>query len=247
MGNCLKTQLKENVQNNKLGTLGYCNILVIKDENVTGSLHLEIISKSEIIIKSTGGPHLSTTNGGAKVDTITISGTSSQTRTTVYYDNDDYIIMISNKYDKPIRYIWLNGNVKYDISEIALAAAEHPYSSILNLKDSKVFGDIIWFKEYTRLEQLYISNTKVTGDIINFAKSRIISNLIASDSLLYGSIESLANGLVANNKSSGTLSISCNNTRITYNNSYISTCTLNFGTSMVNPTAEDTARGWQIA
>lgn len=106
-------------------------------------------------------------------------------------------------------------------------------------------------KKFPNLQKILneYNESFVYGDLDEFSDSKLIRSIYLTGTAgITGSINSLATKLVAKGRNSGTLEIKCNGV-IKYNDAAVANGTIKtikFGTSMSNPTQEETARGWQI-
>lgn len=128
-------------------------------------------------------------------------------------------------------------------------------AALVNLKTIE-FGSNFWningnisvFANMPNLTNLDIQQSKVNGDIADLASNIFLTTLnIQQTNHISGTLESFANGQAAN-RESGQVKIIFNGI-VTYEGvavPNVSTKTVKFGTSMVNPTAEETERGWQV-
>lgn len=90
--------------------------------------------------------------------------------------------------------------------------------------------------------------TEVTGNIESIISPAIRQVWIENQNV-NGNLNTMLNNLIqVSSRTSGTLELKAKGSNILFNSNPISVTTLNFkfGTSMVNPTAEDTSRGWQV-
>lgn len=89
-----------------------------------------------------------------------------------------------------------------------------------------------------------------TGNISVMGRFKTITHLNIGDSHLFeGTLESVCSGMVTAGRTSGTMSFTSNN-KVTYNGSVVGNWnvkTINFGTDMVEPTQDDTERGYQVS
>lgn len=98
--------------------------------------------------------------------------------------------------------------------------------------------------EFEAQWQSAINGNLVTG----FGNAKYILYLALRSTQIEGSIEELCNALVSSGRTNGFLGIICNG-RITYQGSAVQDGTqknIRFGSSMENPTADETTQGWQI-
>lgn len=250
MDKCLVITVPGSFDNENLPVYGYMALHVTKDTSVTEQKYMEILSAQDIEVKSTNGNHLSLSAGGEKVNSIIVQG-AAQERTNIYIDNDTYDIMIEGKGEEVLKYFWPGATtlVSGDIAEFVNSYTANYNVGQLNLRNSGFYGSIDSFKDInTNLYGLIIESTAIEGDIKNLAKSIKLANLYSNGSGIYGTVEELANGMVANGRNNGTLAIYGSDTGVTYNGNHIPADTgvsIRFGTSMENPTQEDTERGWQ--
>lgn len=87
------------------------------------------------------------------------------------------------------------------------------------------------------------------GSVVSLGGNIGLNSLNIASTSVTGEIYELARAMVDNSRSSGTLSITCNNI-VTIGGQNVADLTskiIRFGSSMQDPTAEDTARGWQVA
>ena len=92
--------------------------------------------------------------------------------------------------------------------------------------------------------RFYVDLSGITGSINSCACINLIS--LAPSASMTGEINTMAQSMVAAERASGTLVVS-HNGKITYNGEVINANkTVKFGSDMVNPTAEETAQGYQV-
>lgn len=252
MGNCLKTQLKEAVQNEHLTKMDEL-LLHVKttdgvDYNGINSLQLACIN-GNITMRVVGNGYFA--RSAAELDTnplTEITITPSDGVVTLAMANANYDIIISNKQNL----IQVGPAYAYDQPAVNIGYIDLKYVPYLtNVKlqgqktDLHTLKDSIWLPYLNSIEGY---RSSYSGDIAeDFGSSLNCFSFDFNDSRANGTLESLLEALKGNG-CNGETNMYFQRTNVTYQNAPVSSnYNVKFGTSMVNPTAEDTARGYQIA
>lgn len=122
-----------------------------------------------------------------------------------------------------------------------------PLSNTVEIQGGGLFGDIKYLPS-TAVNVYMSSNPNIVGDISSLGKctSLIVLRLNYCEGI-YGSLENLAAAQVTNGRTSGELYPQVVDTKVTYQGQKLSNHkTIKFGSSMTNPSTEETAQGWQI-
>lgn len=104
----------------------------------------------------------------------------------------------------------------------------------LNLARAPLTGDIAALADITTLRTVTLDSQDLYGDISAFAKSINLADLyIPRLPNIHGSIEELAENMKNAGRISGTLTVTCSGSNITYNGSVVESKKINFSTSGV--------------
>ena len=120
---------------------------------------------------------------------------------------------------------------------------------INSVVNGQISGNISALSNNTALTKFDCKTSKITGDISALGGCTALTRTEIYQSKISGSIESLAAAQVAAGRTSGSLVVFYS-APVTYNgesplDSAIKT--IKFGSSMENPTSQETTQGWQIA
>lgn len=182
--NCLKTQLKEIVNNPSLVKLGHV-LLHVKSESV-GTVPMRIQGGATLNIIGSG--YMSDNQATLDTDRLTTYSYSSNSEKIMYFSAGDYLLDIDNKYN--IRYLSnrtksLSDCLDVDLSDIA-GCANMREVSLANIK-----GNISVFEDMPNLSIVAINNGMyVTGNLISLANKNLTIFKIQSSSVI-GNIEEL--------------------------------------------------------
>jgi hypothetical protein len=229
MGKCLITKLKEVVDNENLVTMDTLKMTVKGVASLTPSANAITVvmyygNSSKFRVTGEGALARSAADIQTSTDKVL-----SVNNTMAYVKNVDCNLYVTNKNKIEKFYISpsnVDSIIHIDVSEFKYLSS--PLFSDIRVNGNSVSGDIIAFKVCTRLTKLDIVKTACNGDIaaaLGNLKSLTSVN-VTNSSYITGSIEGLASALVANGKTSGSLSVIGNGT-ITYN-----------GTAVPNGTAK---------
>lgn len=110
-------------------------------------------------------------------------------------------------------------------------------------------GNIESLKDYTSMTNFMTTSTVITGNItLAFGKMTALTTLnIGPASRLEGFVDDMLNAMVSNGRTSGTMSLNTMRPRNADTPGSMLSKTVKFGSSMVNPTTEETTQGWQIS
>ena len=240
------------------------NIRKLNISNPGLSLTLYNVDGCEIV--SYGG---SFTVNGVKYTTYTPHTNS----VVITVDNSDYVLYVKDtKYRTDNKFACIvnaNSVVAIDLSvfeytkvDYIIATSFIGYSQMygkfmvsdfntisnINLKSKDAIFDIDEFANNTTMVNLQIPESKSIGNISSLSKMINCSNINLNYTNIDGIVEDMADGLVQNGKISGTIRLQGNGTNITNRNGVnITDISIKFGSSMIDPTLEETARGYQIA
>lgn len=242
---CLVETLKGSVLNDSLSRLGTLRIHINSNENP--ALIRFYCSKSlSVDVYGNGGFSYFTESPDR---TQTHKDVVANAQIDIYpKKNVEFDIYLSDKY--AVTSLELLG----DSHSNTLNINELQYSyglTILRSQGSSSYkstGFIDSFAELTALTNISIYLNDITGSIESLGKLTSLTTLNLATTLVSGSINTLANSMVSNGRTSGSLPILCNGI-ITYNGSVVpdvGSKVVKFGTSMENPTEEETSQGWQV-
>ena len=259
MGNCLKTQLKEVVNNPELVPIGYLRFktetITITDANAQQKLFLE--ASSPVTITSTDGGYFADSLAGLETAPLT-SKTFSSPFIELWFPNGNYTYQISDKYS--IKQFGQPGSNIY-ASMFSLDIDEFAYTngiiSITVKLNNKSKGNLKSLVGKTALLTFKCEGSSVSGDIANLSELTGLTSVEIS-SLCYGNVSSLSaltniESLVLNN-----ISIVGDTTSLGVFNKMVS-CTLTHSgisggisgfagcTSLVNLAIDDTSVAGEIS
>ena len=245
MGNCLKTQLKEVVNNPNLLRLGEIQLLTITEDTAIKSFIIGSEGDEDIVVSCDSNGLFD--NNQREITLVGGSGTvtlSSITGSTVIKVMPYYNINQINSGSSASQ----NTNYQYIYDESIFGKL--PYLKTLGIR---YLSDISVLEPCENMENLYLNNSSVTtGNLSSLYNMKKLTKVVfrSSTNKITGSLEGLANAQVSapNARTSGSLAVECNG-KITLNGEAVSagtTKTINFGTSMVDPTEQETTQGWQI-
>ena len=108
-------------------------------------------------------------------------------------------------------------------------------------------SDLLGFSNFTGLTNITLGSFYyITGSIEVFGTATELTEVALNNAYnVNGSIDELAQLQVANGRTSGTLVVRHQQTKVVHSSA--STHTIKFGSSMVNPTEAETAQGYQIS
>lgn len=191
MGNCLKTQLKENVNNDNLTTLGLRVNLTEIDNPVETELQVYIMNSKECKVKTYGGfVGLSYADLANEHTEVTIPA---NLETPIWFSNGNYKAEITEK---------------YTINKIVVADNRNPinllnlgelvYSPLVSITLSgldRAFGSLSEIENITTLELLNLNGSRLSGDIVSLASLVNLTHVNISStyniSHISGNIESI--------------------------------------------------------
>lgn len=252
MENCLVTKLKETIQNEQLVKMDEILLHCKHTENVdyTNVNSLQLRCKNgNVTLRVVGNGFFA--RSAAEIETNPLTSdtiTPSDGLVTFAMSNGDYDIIISGKenlinigpafaYSTPLVQIGRD-DIKYlpSLLKINIASQKTDLSS---LKGS------LWLPIVGRIDAY---RSSYSGNIAeDFGACLACTVYSFNDSMAKGTIESFLSALYSNG---GNLAITLQfkDTNVTYEGNIVrQNLTGRVGNAMVNPTAEDTARGWQIA
>lgn len=231
---CLETKLKNVVQSNVLVEHLNEMVLNVHGLSVEKSFYIGGITKivaydDGYFMLSSGGSHLTEATITDKMHQIFIPA------------NIDFRMGIYSKYSLVL--ITNNGSdmplITYNLTDIA-------YSSSVVMLGFNCVGDTENLKDKPGLLELFLT-PGVYGDIVNLQESKSLEKLNISGSKVYGELSTVLNAFVSNGRTSGRIQY-VGNGIVTLNGAALQGYyNIKFGTSMVNPTQEDTTRGWQYS
>lgn len=234
MGNCLKTQLKESVNNDSLNYLGYLKFYYVPSvaEQLmqlygTGKVRLE---NAVFVDNNSAEKDLSTTvptNIGVSGGNLTIAITDPNKDVAIIFPKYTIDIVISYR-------------TKMNIADFA-------YSSVSNvLLRGDLVGNIASFETCTSLTSLQIQQTGINGNIASLSTLVGLTTLIVSSTSVSGDLVDLCNKMEVN-RTSGKMTFISNNL-VTLNGTAIAngvTKYIKFGTNLPEG-AEYTGTGYAI-
>lgn len=223
MENCLKTRLKEVVNNDSLVIEGHLKIKVSQKSSVTANMSLLSLSavNTGCDIKVTGNGYFADTfaglsDPGSRYTSKHIDGNGNLN--TLYFANGDYYIDISDK-ENIVSVVNSSAAESQTIFSISidqfycpnLRKIEAPLSDIhgsisglslssdvseIIIEGINIVGDISVLGNANSITSFYISKANVTGNISTLIGKNSLSLLVLSDTKVSGNVSSL-NGLNA--------------------------------------------------
>lgn len=256
MKNCIITKLNGTVDNSSLEKFGYLYVHV-KAVN-TNTYQQRDIAVNGLNVSLENPVIIETVDGSAKLSRNTdLSSPSNKIEISVspgpasvahvYVLDGEYDVCIKNKYELTL-YNPSGAENRCVIGDISIFKY-CTYLKFLNFNfNTNIKGSIDELSGLENVESLNVTKTSVSGNIVSLAGMTKLTYLNLSRSSVGGAIESLLNSM-ASSRTSGELTIYYHNSNITYNGSTTtSTSGINvkFGTSMVNPSKQEIAQGWQV-
>lgn len=190
MGQCLKTTLKESVNNDSLFYLGAITLkasattsFVAANRNIqfasksNGTLKIEVISEDGFFADNTGQPlYGNASYPGMSSDSRTFNYVYNRDATAFHLSNDDVEIRISSKYN--LQSLRLGSEIEYDLGSMAYAAINAFYFSFTSLRGN-MKSDISALK-YQLLDIFNInsSNKELYGDVSELRLTKSASGTI---------------------------------------------------------------------
>lgn len=219
---CLVTKLNATVNDDSLEKLGVVKLHIVTTtdgSNAPGANISYIISYAErpnTVFTIVGNGYFTDSTGAENYGKSKIT-TASEGKL-FFSKNSEFDLEISNKYK--VKQL-LGGN---GISpSCALSVLKYLTSITQITLVSTSTGDIKELSGLTTLTSLSLTYaTNVTGDIKNLGGLVLLTNLGLYGTSCYGEINELASAMVASGRTSGTLTIVCGNSDITYNGESVS-------------------------
>lgn len=201
MENCLKTQLKGEVQNSNLPIFNKIVLHVLSTLDLPQPVII-LKTLSTPITLTTETPHLHVTSPSAEaLDTVIIPA---NVTCYIYLDKADYDIVMSDKY-VDINSVSTSRSAKVNINDF-----KYKKFSVLNCANTRSVGDISAFANNNLLTSLELQyNGSIIGDISSLSSLTLLTTLNLKDTLVGGEINTLAAAL-APNRGSDILTITCN-------------------------------------
>lgn len=246
MDNCFNRQLKKTFSDNNLKKLG---VLTLHCNSVASPIQFRFYINSPIHIKAVGDGGFSLNDSTAERTTTSVDATALNIQNDLYLaQNKEFDIEIENRYAlTDIQLLGDSHNTTIDINELDYNLDLTRVVS-QGAADYKSTGSINSFANLLNLSTIELFNNSIEGSIESLGKLTVLNMLNLASTLVTGSINVLAEEMVLNGRTSGNLTILCNGI-IMYNNEIIpnvGTKVVKFGSSMENPTAEETSQGWQV-
>lgn len=252
MENCNVKQLKKVVSNGNLkypGELRYQvgSLPSGKNQNVYTNVTFNVVSGKTLTYKAiigswTDSSHLGLNSVGIiqnVYDLVEVSDSGSKCGVYIIspmsaFKFADNIISIQCHTDMSID-DFADKNVKSNVGSFAFRG--NPTGSVESLKD------------YTNLDYFMTTSSQIIGNIaVAFGKMTKLATLnINASGRLSGFVDDMLNAMVSNGRTSGTMSLSTMRPRNADTPGSMLSKTVKFGSSMVNPTTEETTQGWQIS
>ena len=253
MGNCLKKQLKESVNNSNLLKLGELVLKMHQVETPTSDKSILTIGNSTdtpcIVSVSNGGAFVldySDINDQSKH--LTSLEISDATRT-LYFINANFDIHISNKYVVSELSFGYNSSIGGNYIDmkfmpvLVIVTVQHSMyfdGDVNDLLDNGNIGHGIFTEirasrlklssvaKNTNATTIILGGSDIQDDIAILAPLTSLTALNVGSTDVFGTVESLAEGMIAAGRTSGTLAITADGTQVTYNGSSFTTVTITF-------------------
>lgn len=146
-----------------------------------------------------------------------------------------------------------DGTANFAFADAGLDTSEMAYCSKLQkLWTNNLIGDIKNLGGLTQLQELVLSGSPsgLQGSVNDLTALTSLTLLQFYNTSITGDVTAMLNSMAAN-RASGVMTLMvnslCTNIPTGIATSYNVNSKVNFGSSMVNPTATDTERGWQVA
>lgn len=260
MGNCLVKELKGVVNNPDLPVFGtlVLNTHAVESGNYTqerARVTLACAVGQEIVINAFNGVKLfldwvDRDDPTAYKETVTLTGSGEMSYFYCYLTNADGKIRISNIYNITVIDNSGGGSPWISVPIIDIDALEYMTNlRELNLGFGSTVGSINSLSKLTELTGINLWQPGITGNIVSLGNcTKLTSTIYLNDGNIEGALEDFCNAQVAAGRTSGTVTIKCS-AYITYQGSTVGNRTdklIRFGSSMITPTADETAQGWQV-
>lgn len=256
---CLLTKLKSVIQNDSLEKLGVFTLTIPSDAS---ERMFTVSANKPTKITFTGGTISGNNYYNIKslntLEPISITPNSAESDIVVTFPKYDWLNYFkaneSDPYDAKnivddLNFIEYNPNITYLTTTFRRDANTNLFKNLSNLTTVKLrgnlFGDFSNFNN--NITDIFISSptfTVTTEEL--FSRTNLREVYVYAGSFT-GEISTLADKQVENGRTSGTFELI--GTRLTYKGTVITVGarkTIKFGSSMQNPTAEETAQGWQV-
>lgn len=255
--NCLKTTLKGVIQNDNLMKFGE---IIFDVHKLTGDTYTKDGAKFRIDVPSGKTCNINVKGDGYfvtdwnNIDEPSAHLTSYTGDGTIilYMANEDFKLSITSKYD--FIYISNSRGSSPKTSSVIINLKDMEYLTnltTLNVGLASTNGDTKYLKNLAELTNINLWVDTVTGHITDFGNMKKLSNsLYLNDTYIEGAIEDFCDMQVSgtDGRTSGSITLYCSRS-LTYQGSELANRTektIRFGSSMVNPTSDETSQGWQV-
>lgn len=174
--NCLISQLKDVVNNNKLVKVDELLLTVNKKSSISDAtfeqgLGIAYNATEHGVIKVTAPGKVGTAVDAINQDSILYS-TDSGTTASIFFKNDDYYIKLSNKSN--IKILLDKVSSRHSIYSINLSDLEYCISlqQFRIRKNPNVKGNIKYLGKLTSLTMCRLDGTQATGELVEFVKAQ---------------------------------------------------------------------------
>lgn len=219
---CLVTKLNATVNDDSLEKLGVVKLHIVTTtdgSNAPGANISYIIYYAErpnTVFTIVGNGYFTDSTGAENYGK---SKTTTASEGKIYFSkNSEFDLEISNKYK--VKQLPSGNGISRSCN---IAVLKH----LIGLTDLSIevasTGDIKELSGLTNLTKIYLNGaTNITGDIKNLGNLILLGTLDLYGTSCYGEINELASAMVASGRTSGTLTVVCGNSDITYDGQSVS-------------------------
>lgn len=277
MGNCLKTQLKENVNNDNLLKIGEV-AFIVKDVTENSYLEFDFFEQFATPVKHFIFSNPVTLKNHSTHETIASNVTSYDLPGNINVEIYPQVglttkISLAEKYTSKLLNLYLTGSmsiqmagfdyintiqdIKFNTATEVTGLDLSAFTNCANLRQlntngGSVSGDVSVFNDKTKLYNIDFNTLgyyklPITGNINDFSAAVNAVLLGVRDTNITGNADTLLDAFAASGRTTA-LNLVIDVKNIQMTDKKnISNHTIRFNSGMVNPTEAETARGWQVA
>lgn len=189
--NCLVTKYKSTVQDDSLLRIGEMRVKVTSvDSPSAGTQSIKIITSAPVTLEIIGdGYFTDATLSENKGKTISVNGYS-----LIYFSNGNFEVAILNKYALTEFDITAVGGTFSNNKAIDIKDLSYSDINVLNVENSKSYGDISVLKNMKNLTAIQALNAQLSGDISNVKGLTSLSVLnLGNNTEITGDISTISN------------------------------------------------------
>lgn len=189
--NCLVTKYKSTVQDDSLLRIGEMRVKVTSvDSPNAGTQSIKIITSAPVTLEIIGdGYFTDSTLSENKGKTISANGYS-----LIYFSNGNFEVAILNKYALTEFNITAVGGTISNNKAINIKDLSYSDINILNVENSKSYGDISALKNMKNLTSIQAGSSQLSGDISNIKDLTLLSLLnLGNNKEITGNISAISN------------------------------------------------------